>query len=166
MLLAFSVRRLMIALLVPIGYGLVAFLKVAISSDRQINTEMFAVMFLGNALWLAVPHISVLAVTLWKQRLRSHTVSLMWLLNGYLVVFAVWTQLQFSARDAVFVWIIYVPVALVPILGYAAFQRFVENPHAAAQSTDEGLDTAHPIDPLDAARSRRVAPAPPDCAPH
>lgn len=150
--LAFSVRRLVIALLVPIGYGLVAFLKVAISSDRQINTEMFAVMFLGNALWFLVPHISVLAVTVWKQKLRSHTVSLMWLLNGYLVVFSAWTQVQFSARDSAFVWIIYAPLALVPILGYVAFQRLVGKRHAAALGTSRGTDMAQPINPQDAAR--------------
>ncbi len=128
--LAFSAPRLIVAMLVPIGCGLWAFLDVAVSSDRRVTTEMVAVMFLGNALWLSVPHLSVLALTLWTQKLRSHAVALLWLLNIYLLVFAGWVLTQFSARDAAFVWIIYAPVALLPVLGYAAFQRFAKNRHA------------------------------------
>jgi len=127
--LAFSTPRLIVAMLVPIGYGLWAFLDVAISSDRRVTTEMVAVMFLGNALWLSVPHLLVLAVTLSTQKLRSHAVAQLWPVNGYLLVFAVWVLTQFSARDAAFVWIVYAPVALVPILGYAAFQHLAKNHH-------------------------------------
>lgn len=114
-------------MLVPIGYALWALLDVAISGDRRVTTEMVAAMFLGNALWLSVPHLLVIAVTLPIRRLRSHAVALLWLLNGYLIMFAVWVLTQFSARDAAFVWIVYVPVALVPILGYAAFRLLVKN---------------------------------------
>ena len=116
------VQHVAIALLVPIVMALQAYIRWIVIPGEPLRGEEFAVLVGVNALWFGAPHAVVCAATLWKRGLPGHVVPILWCLNVFLVEFAIWVQTQYSARDGAFIWIAYIPAALVIALAYAAYR--------------------------------------------
>ena len=116
------VQHAAIALSVPIVMALGMYIRFIVIPGEPLRAEEFAVLVGVNALWFGGPHAVVCATALWKYGLAAHVVPILWCLNAFLVAFAIWVQTQYSARDGAFIWIAYIPAALVIALAYAAYR--------------------------------------------
>ena len=116
------VQHAAIALSVPIVMVLGMYIRFIVMGGEPLRAEDFAVSVGANALWFGGPHAVVCATALWKRGLAAHVVPILWCFNAFLIAFAIWVHTQYPARDAVFIWIAYIPAALLIALAYAAYR--------------------------------------------